>query len=45
MRQGHLPSNPACCCINNMMQWLDRFCGYETFGAKITKNGVMVKNI
>jgi hypothetical protein len=22
--------------INNMMQWLDRFYRYETFGAKIT---------
>jgi hypothetical protein len=21
--------------INNMMQWLDRFCRYETFGTKI----------
>jgi hypothetical protein len=31
--------------INNMMQWLDRFCRYETFGAKINKNGVTVKQI
>jgi hypothetical protein len=23
--------------INNMMQWLDRFCRYKTFGAKILK--------
>jgi hypothetical protein len=22
--------------IDNMMQWLDRFCRYETFGVKIT---------
>jgi hypothetical protein len=22
--------------INNMMQWLDRICRYETFGTKIT---------
>jgi hypothetical protein len=29
--------------MNNMMQWLDRFCFYETFAAKITSNGVTVK--
>jgi hypothetical protein len=28
-----------------MMQWLDRFCQYEPFGVKITKNGVAVKKI
>jgi hypothetical protein len=28
-----------------MMQLLDSFCRYETFGAKITKNGVTVKMI
>jgi hypothetical protein len=28
-----------------MMQWLDRFCDYKTFGAKITENRIMVKNI
>jgi hypothetical protein len=28
-----------------MMQWLDWFCRCETFGAKITKNGVTVKKI
>jgi hypothetical protein len=22
--------------FNNMMQWPDMFCGYETFGTKIT---------
>jgi hypothetical protein len=22
--------------MENMMQWLDRFCDYKTFGAKIT---------
>jgi hypothetical protein len=28
-----------------MMQWLDRFCRYETIGAKFTENGVTVKKI
>jgi hypothetical protein len=28
-----------------MMQWLDRFCRYKTFGAKITSNGVTVKKL
>jgi hypothetical protein len=27
------------------MQWLDRFCRYETFGVKTTSNGVTVKKI
>jgi hypothetical protein len=31
--------------INNIMQWLDMFCHYETFGAKITQNGVTVKKL
>jgi hypothetical protein len=28
-----------------MMQWLDSFCRYKTFGTKITKNGVTVKKL
>jgi hypothetical protein len=28
-----------------MMQWLDRFCRYKTFGAKITENGVAVEKL
>jgi hypothetical protein len=28
-----------------MMQWLDMFCRYKTFGAKITENGVTVKKL
>jgi hypothetical protein len=28
-----------------MMKLLNRFCHYETFGTKITKNGLTVKKI
>jgi hypothetical protein len=31
--------------INNMMQWIDKFYRYKTFGVKITYNGVTVKKI
>jgi hypothetical protein len=28
-----------------MIQWQDRFCRYETFGTKITLNGVTVTKL
>jgi benzoyl-CoA reductase/2-hydroxyglutaryl-CoA dehydratase subunit BcrC/BadD/HgdB len=30
--------------INNMMQWLDRFCRYETFGTKTLKTELRLKS-
>jgi hypothetical protein len=30
--------------INNMMQWIDMFCHYETFGAKSLKTELQLKS-